>query len=224
MIKYFSAEFLLHPCALDYSGNTCSHNCFYCFANIKKKERHANLRQTYNLLSGKSKSNTITNALLKLGYAICVSNRSDPFSDNNYKFTLPVLQMLAKRENGIFFQTKGGKGIDDALKILKNKDNVIWYITITSLSEKISRQIEPNAPLPIERIKLAKKLKQNGQEVIIAINPCEPEWMPEKDMRELEDRMAEIDVFHYVFQPLHISRIMMAKKELPLLSEEKKQA
>jgi len=158
-----------------------------------------------NIITGKSKSNGLLNFLFKHGHPICISNRSDPFCATNINDTLAVLRILAQQPNGIFFQTKGGVGIDDALDILRGKRDVVFYITITTIRDDISSRMEPGAPLPGERIKLAKDLKKNGYEVIIAINPCFEPWMPESDLIDLEENLLECGISHYVFQRLKVS-------------------
>jgi DNA repair photolyase len=146
--------------------------------------------------------------LLKRGYAICISNRTDPFSRTNYKETLALLQTMvsAKLENGIFFQTKGGEGVDEALKILEGRKNLLFYITITCGSDEKSKIVEPGAPVTSERIALAKKLKGLGHSVIIAINPCVEEWMSEQQLASLVAEVSEVGIRHFIFQRLHMTR------------------
>ncbi len=206
MISAFMSEFLIHPAPIEYSGNTCSHNCGYCFSNIRSDKRYSDMRQTIRLLSGCSKSNGVLSFLFNCGYPICMCNRTDPFSRSNIADTNAVLKIAAKIPNGIFFQTKGGVGVYESLDIIKDKKNVVMYITITTCDDGISQRMEPGAPLLSERIKLAEFSVKMGWDVIIAINPCVEKWMPENKLIELEDRMKSIGVVKFIFQKLKMNR------------------
>lgn len=206
MISAFMSEFLIHPAPIEYSGNTCTHNCGYCFSNIRSDKRYSDMPQTMRLLTGASESKGILSFLFNHGYPICMCNRSDPFSRSNIADTNAVLKIAAKIPNGIFFQTKGGCGVYDSLEIIKDKKNVVMYITITTCDDGISQRMEPGAPLLSERIRLAEFSVKMGWDVIIAINPCVEKWMPETRLIELEDRMKSIGVVKFIFQKLKMNR------------------
>lgn len=206
MIDPFYGEFLLHPSPLECSGNTCSHNCCYCFSNIRRSCRYSNIKQTLTQLKNFQSSNTYKNTLIKEKYSICLSNRTDPFSKTNYIETLSMLEYLKNLENGIFFQTKGGYGIDEAFDILKDKKNILFYVTITSKNNDILKLIEPNAPSYEEKIELIKKAKNNGYNVIVAFNPVVKNWLPEKDFYDIVSDVNKIGVKNFIFQKLYLSK------------------
>ncbi len=206
MIDPFYGEFLLHPSPLECSGNTCSHNCCYCFSNIRRSCRYSNIKQTLTQLKNFQSSNTYKNTLIKEKYSICLSNRTDPFSKTNYIETLSMLEYLKNLENGIFFQTKGGYGIDEAFDILKDKKNILFYVTITSKNNDILKIIEPNAPSYEEKIELIKKAKNNGYNVIVAFNPVVKNWLPEKDFYDIVSDVNKIGVKNFIFQKLYLSK------------------
>jgi len=206
MIDPFYGEFLLHPSPLECSGNTCSHNCCYCFSNIRRSCRYSNIKQTLTQLKNFQSSNTYKNTLIKEKYSICLSNRTDPFSKTNYIETLSMLEYLKNLENGIFFQTKGGYGIDEAFDILKDKKNILFYITITSKNNDILKLIEPNAPSYEEKLELIKKAKNNGYNVIVAFNPVVKNWLPEKDFYDIVSDVNKIGVKNFIFQKLYLSK------------------
>lgn len=206
MIDPFYGEFLLHPSPLECSGNTCSHNCCYCFSNIRRSCRYSNIKQTLTQLKNFQSSNTYKNTLIKEKYSICLSNRTDPFSKTNYIETLSMLEYLKNLENGIFFQTKGGYGIDEAFDILKDKKNILFYVTITSKNNDILKVIEPNAPSYEEKLELIKKAKNNGYNVIVAFNPVVKNWLPEKDFYDIVSDVNKIGVKNFIFQKLYLSK------------------
>jgi DNA repair photolyase len=205
MVNVFVGEFLFHPCPLEISGNTCSHNCIYCFANIRKTKRECKLSSTLNFLKTYS-DKTYMKSLLNEGYPVCFSNKSDPFSKNNYIQTLSIFEHLMQRKNGVFIQTKGGYGIDQALQIIGERRNVVWYITVTTLKEDILAKIEPNAPPTHERLELAEKLHKMGFMVIIAFNPLVEDWMPMSDVETICDRLKHAGIKHIIHEPLHLNQ------------------
>lgn len=206
MIDPFYGEFLLHPSPLECSGNTCSHNCCYCFSNIRRSCRYSNIKQTLTQLKNFQSSNTYKNTLIREKYSICLSNRTDPFSKTNYIETLSMLEYLKNLENGIFFQTKGGYGIDEAFDILKDKKNILFYVTITSKNNDILKGIEPGSPSYEEKIELVKKAKSRGYNVIIAFNPVVKNWLPEKDFYDIVSDVNKLGVKNFIFQKLHLSK------------------
>lgn len=214
MIDVFSGEFLFHPAAIEISGNTCSHNCFYCFANARKQARYMELQPTINRLK-KDTDRTLLDSLLKEGFPICFSNRTDPFSQNNHVQTLSLAPYLFKRKNGIFIQTKGGYGIEEFIELSKrfNKKNMMFYITITALRDEISKSIEPNAPATSERLELIKYLKSEGFNIIAAYNPLTEDWLPFDDMKILTDKLISLGVNNIIVEALHFNP--MDLKSLP---------
>lgn len=53
--------------------------------------------------------------LMREGYPVMLSNKVDPFAASNYKMTLPHLRLFKAKGIPVAFQTKGGKGIEEAL-------------------------------------------------------------------------------------------------------------
>jgi len=117
-----------------------------------------------------------------------------------------MLEYLKNLENGIFFQTKGGYGIDEAFDILKDKKNILFYVTITSKNNDILKVIEPNSPSYEEKIELIKKAKNNGYNVIVAFNPVVKNWLPEKDFYDIVSDVNKIGVKNFIFQKLYLSK------------------
>lgn len=204
MITEFIGEFMFHPAPLEFSGNTCSHNCVYCFANIRKLHRVINLKAIIRQVN-KKECKTYQDALLRAGYPICMSNKTDPFSDTNYLSTIALGHEFTKLKNGLFIQTKGGCGIDEFLKAINYKKNIVWYITITTLDEGIRERIEPNAPTSEERFETAKKLSDMGYLVIVALNPVLEKWLSLSDLNEYMQRCKAAGVKHICTEPLHLN-------------------
>lgn len=205
MIVNFIGEFMFHPAPLEMSGNTCTHGCAYCFANIRKESRYAKIASALNQLK-RTEKRTFVDHLIQEGYPICLSNSTDPFSATDYINTITIAQYLKDKPNGIFWQTKGGKGVDDVLEILRDKTNQVWYITLTTLDPATARRVESNAPTPQERLDLMVKLRRLGYLVVIALNPLVEEWMPRKDVDQLIAFAKEHGIEHFVVEQLHLNR------------------
>lgn len=214
MINHFIGEFLFHPSALELSMNKCTHDCIYCFANIRKNCRVVKLKSIINQIN-KDKIKNYDDALINAGFSICMSNRVDPFSLSNYKTSLALGLELNKLKNPLFIQTKGGNGIDEFINTNHNKK--VFYITITTLNENIRKRIEPNAPTTEERLLLCEKLKELGYLVIVAVNPIYEEWMKEKDLFVLMERLKKIGIKHICTEALHLN-----KREVLSFSEKRK--
>ena len=131
MLERFIGAYLFQPAAFDYSSDTCRNGCAYCFANINQAERAGNLQGAIKKFY-KKEIKTYDDMLLRDGYTICISNRSDPFTERNWRDTVAICQHLVNIPNGIYIQTKCGPGMDEALDILGDKKPVI-YITVTTI-------------------------------------------------------------------------------------------
>jgi hypothetical protein len=52
----------------------------------------------------------------------------------------------------------------------------VWYISITTLDERIRARIEPKAPTVASRLALIARLRSLGHTVVVGLNPLVPEW------------------------------------------------
>lgn len=215
MISLFSSEFLFHPAAVQISGNTCSHHCVYCFANANSRSREWQIKSVINTLK-KVEPKTLLDNLINEGYPICLSNLVDPFASNNYKETLAILPYLTRLKNGLFIQTKSGEGIEEAFEILKDKKNIVWYVSLTTLNEKIARRIEPQAPTPKERLKLLEEANKKGYYTIAALNPCIPTMITINEIEEYIKVVKNIGTDCIIIEGLHLSP---SQKKLKLYKE-----
>lgn len=201
MIKEYSGNILSQPVPLELSLNRCSNRCEYCFSNLNNYKRKGDINTIIRFLNRYKTSPTLEARYLADGYPICLSNHSDPFSMNNYRETLILLEIFSKMGIDIFFQTKGGKGIEDALTIIKKS---IWYFTICSLNDDVMNKIEPGAPLVSKRFKMIEKIIASGHDVIVGINPAVKQWHNGKE-KELLKKIKEMGVYGVIILPLHFS-------------------
>jgi DNA repair photolyase len=176
MIQPFYGEFLVQPFPLDLALNYCSHKCAYCFANLNKPGRKADLPAIVRQVERMHDHENLTARLLREGYPVVMSNKVDPFASSNYQLTLPLLKLFKAKGIPVAFQTKGGKGIDEALKTVSPS---YWYVSIAFQDDAIRRKIEPGAPSIQSRWELVRQLRDAGHAVCIGANPLVPEWIPD---------------------------------------------
>lgn len=194
----YYGEFLMSPLPLELSFNYCSHKCAFCFANLNKPDRHADVKATINLIGQYRQRTTLAAKLLQAGHATVVSNRVDPFAVSNDRQALPVLEMMASAGLPVALQTRGGRGVDEALAFLAPS---VWYVSIGTLSEDVRKRIEPGAPTIADRFDLIAKVKAKGHRVVVGTNPLLEEWCPDpgKLFAKCKDAGAEgvwIELLH----------------------------
>lgn len=177
MITPYYGEFLTSPFPLELSLNYCSHKCAYCFANLNRPDRKANIGSILRLIEEAPQRISQEARLLREGFPILISNKVDPFAASNHQQAVPLIEILLSRGLPLAFQTKGGRGVDDVLSLLPGP--VHFYVSISFLDDDLRRKIEPGAPPVRERLDLIERLKSRGHVVTVGVNPLVPEWLPD---------------------------------------------
>lgn len=206
MIEPFFGEFLIHPAPLDATLSYCSHKCAYCFANLNHPKRGYAEAKTYSLLNNLDQRQSLAAALLRDRYPVVLSNRVDPFAATNHRAALPLLQHLISRMIPVTIQTRGGRGVDQALSFMPPS---VWYISIPYLSEDLRQRLEPGAPPIEERLDLIRTLRTLGHSVNVGINPLVPEWQP--DPAPLIEAIAAAGAWGVWVERLHLNRKQVSR-------------
>jgi len=207
MITPFYGEFLVNPVPLELDLNYCTHQCAYCFANLNKPERTANLTGILNLLRDFPKRRTLEAQLLQHRYPILFSNKVDPFASSNHSQSLPILRLLRDLRIPVALQTKGPRTsaardtLDQALELITVPSS--WYVSIATLDESVAKRIEPGAPTIADRLTLIARLIAMGHKVSVGLNPLVPEWCP--DPAELLRTVHALGVRSVWVESLHLS-------------------
>ena len=175
MIEPFWGEFMISPIPLELSLNKCSHACRYCFANLNGY-KGADVKKLMRFLADYQNRETLEATLLKAGYPVLISNRSDPFSRSNYRQMMPILDTLGELDIPVSLQTKGGPG---AKEVAAKRPGMVWYISISTLDDNLRARLEPAAPSIQERFELIEIIREYGGHVVLGLNPCVPEWLPD---------------------------------------------
>jgi len=162
-----------------YSG--CDHSCVYCYASSyipnfsecrPKKELLQRLRTEASKLKGE---------------IVSIANSSDPYPrmEASAGITRKCLEILTENDCRIQIITKSSMVTRDDDLLAKVPSTVA--LTITTDDDCTARLLEPQAPLPSERIRALKDLSREGIPVSVRIDPIIPfvNDKPEKLVRKL---------------------------------------
>ncbi|MEM1605763.1 MAG: radical SAM protein [Fervidicoccaceae archaeon] len=201
-------KYSLHP----YTG--CSHKCLYCYATAYIGLRESTPKKNFieNLRKELDKANK--NMIVEM------STSSDPYPpiEDKLRLTRQTLKELFRRGFRVLITTKSSLVTRDVDLLSANRSAVM--ITITTLDERLSKVIEPGAPLPSERLLALKELAKKGVPVGARVDPVIP--FVNDDPAELSllvEKLQEVGVKHvvtstYKAKPDSYRRIVSALPEL----------
>jgi DNA repair photolyase len=169
-----------------YSG--CDHHCVYCYAS-SYISRFQDCRPKKNLLRKLGRE-----ASKLKGEIVSMSNSSDPYPrmEVTSGLTRSCLEILAESNCRIQIVTKSNLVTRDDDLLSKAPSTVA--LTITTLDAEVARLLEPNAPLPAERLRAAENLISKGIPVSVRIDPVIP-FVNDK-AEKLVSALASIGVRH----------------------------
>jgi len=192
-----------------YTG--CGHMCKYCYIT-------SYIKQAFNPRPKKNLIQRIVKDLKRIDYSrhISMSNSSDPYTPPEAKLRLTrrVLEVLVSRGAKVLIITKSTLVVRD-IDLLR-RGNVSVSITITSLNNRVSKTLEPNAPSPYERLKALRSLIRNGVPCSVRIDPLIPYINDDySGIRALVKALADVGVKHvisstYKARPDSFKRIVKA--------------
>lgn len=154
-----------------------------------------------NLLQQQHQRDSMEAFWLREGYPVVLSNKVDPFSNSNFRTALPLIELMAGLDIPMMFQTKGGRGIDQALDLIPPS---LWYITIEFSDPELCRHVEPAAPSIESRYELIAQLRQRGHEVVLGLNPLSIEWCPKPEV--ILQRCKDLGVHGVWTELLHFNK------------------
>jgi len=150
-----------------YTG--CDHRCLYCYITS----------YVPRAFECRPKDDLIERTKRDLRHidrhrAISMSNSSDPYPpiEAKLRLTRSCLELLAREGCRVLVITKSDLVARDADLLIQMPAAV--SVTITTLDEKLSRKLEPNAPSPRRRLNAIEKLVGSGVPVTIRLDPIIP--------------------------------------------------
>jgi len=169
-----------------YTG--CDHRCVYCYASSyivgfneckPKKDLLERLRREAPKLKGE---------------VISLSNSSDPYpkTEQSTGLTRRCLEILVESNCHIQIITKSNLVVRDD-DLLKQVSSTVAF-TITTDNDQIARILEPNAPLPSQRLSAVEDLIRQDIPVSVRIDPIIP--FINDQPQELIKTIASIGVKH----------------------------
>jgi len=169
-----------------YTG--CDHRCIYCYAS-------SYIPNFFNCRPKKDLTQKLQRESHKLkGEMVSLSNSSDPYPtiEKELQLTRKCLDILSKQNCQIQVITKSDLVTRDT-DILKRTASMVAF-TITTESNELSKQLEPNAPSSLQRIKAIETLIQAEIPTCVRIDPIIPSL--NDDQKELIKTLAALRVKH----------------------------
>jgi hypothetical protein len=194
-IRVFAGEFLVNPAGLELSMNWCGHACTYCFANLFKPDRRADIRSVVGLLAKHQQRKSREARLLQARVPLLVSNHVDPFAGTNAAQFEPIWELCVELGIPLTWQTRGAHAAQRPIldRVVRETPQAVWYISIPMLDDAVRRRVEPHAPSIGSRMELVKQLIEAGHVVTVGVNPLTVEWMP--NFEPLLDQLKVIGVW-----------------------------
>ncbi|NPV61213.1 MAG: radical SAM protein [Methanotrichaceae archaeon] len=171
-----------------YTG--CAHGCLYCYAS-SYIPRFQECRPKEGLLKRLAREL----ARAEPDKIVSLSNSSDPYPpmEEGLKLTRGCLRLLKDYGRSAQVVTKSDIVKRD-IDILKEMPSAV-SITITTLSDDLSRKLEINAPLPKRRLNAIRALRGEGIPVSVRLDPIIP-GINDSEIEELVSAVAQAGALH----------------------------
>jgi DNA repair photolyase len=191
-----SADFVINP----YVG--CSHACIYCYARFMK--RFTNHEEDWGkFVDAKINAAELVPAKLDKyrGKKFFISSVTDPYLhyEKEYKLTRRVLEKLVDIEAQIDIQSKSDLIVRD-IDLLKQFKNCKAGMTVTTLDDKVRREVEPYTASVEKRLKALETLHEAEIFTYVFIGPIFPYLTDWKAI--IEKTKPFVD--EYVFENLNV--------------------
>lgn len=191
------ANYVINP----YIG--CMHGCIYCYAVFMK--RFTNHKEPWGeFVDVKINANEVLENLNKYkGKHILISSVTDPYQpiEAKYKLTRKILKCLIPADPKIEILTKGRMVVRD-IDLLKQYENATVGVSIATIDDKLSKELEPLAPSPRLRIDAIKKCKEAGLRTYVFFSPIFPHITEIEEIINLTKEYTD----YYMFENLNLRK------------------
>lgn len=156
---------------IDYALNPyggCEHGCVYCYA---PELTHTEWKD-WRVVKVKSNiASRLQKELPNITGVVGIGTTTDPYqaAESRFLLTRACLGKLRERNITIHLHTKSDLILRD-IDILKQLKGDI-AVTITSLEDRISKRIEPGAPMPEKRLEALRQLTEAGLNTYALVGP-----------------------------------------------------
>ncbi|WP_310551415.1 SPL family radical SAM protein [Paenibacillus glufosinatiresistens] len=201
----------------------CAHGCSFCFArgfqhfmNLGADDEFQN-----HILLKTNAPEALEAQLAKLAVRhrydlgemrrrlgqVMIGTVTDPYQpvEGRMKLTRRCLEVLARYGVGVSVTTRSPLILRD-LDLLRRMDGVSVNISMNTLDAKLTRRLEPEAPLPAKRLETLKALSEAGIRTSVFIAPILPLLTDgPKDLEELFAAAAERGAGSFMTSALRLS-------------------
>ncbi len=205
MIDILTNGLLSSPVPIQFTGNYCSHNCSYCFANINNPKRKLDIKAVTSQLKNYQNRNDLPSYFLREKYPLLISNNIDPFSKSNQPFVNDLIYQLQDIGVPVALATRGGIGWQE---IANNITPSVWYVSIPYQNDELRQKYEPQAPSVESRYELIKEIISKGHKVILSINPFNPIFAP--NPIEIIQKAQNLGVKSIIINKLHLTPVQQS--------------
>lgn len=176
-----------YPTRLDTFGCGCFHNCAYCYARSL-----LDFRGLWNpkapAVADIDKIRRTIEKELQPGDVVRLGGMTDCFQPAELKerVTYATIEALNARGVGYLVVTKSDVVARPEYLELFDKSLAHVQVSITSTDDRISKLIEPGAPLPGRRIAAVETLCAAGIDTAIRLSPFVPEFVDVDVIRQIK--------------------------------------
>jgi DNA repair photolyase len=160
----------------------CEFGCRYCYARYTHEflemapeefERKIYFKQNGAWLLAQELKR------LKPGTEISIGTATDPYQplERKLEITRSLLEVFAQHSGlrlGIVTKSTLIERDADLLKKIAGKNSLTVHLTVTTMSAKLARVLEPRAPRPDLRIRTVARLRQDGLRAGVMCSPLMP--------------------------------------------------
>jgi len=182
---------------------SCSFNCRYCYGRWYSWKGGLKDVYTFEKISKRIHKDRLKTIPFRL------STLSDPFqySEVDKRFSLRVLRIALKYSIPLIINTKSTLLMNEPWRNiivrLGDKGLLVLQVTLITLDEKVSRELEPYAPSPEERLKLIEYFSSERIPVVVRLQPYIPGiFRDEGEIEEYFKMLKSTGVIHVIVESL----------------------
>jgi len=176
-----------HRFEIDTYGRGCVHNCAYCYAKSYLSIRRywnepipfpidiAAIRKIFATIFETSKPSKFRR-ILERRVPLRMGSMSDAFMwmDKKYRVTLELLKILRFYHYPYLIFTRSDLVADEEYLRAMDPRLASVQMSLSSINQELTRQIEPGAPAPSKRLQALQTLAEHGFWTTVRINPLFP--------------------------------------------------
>jgi len=181
----------------------CAYGCLYCYARWYRGRCTSDFRAFLKL------AKRVRESGLK-PIPVRLSTLVEPFqpAEEDVRASLKMLSACLRIGYPVVINTKSTlvcrRPWRDLLKRLAEDRSVVVQFSLLTLSQEVSRKLEPNAPSPSERLSAMETLASLEIPVVLRLSPFIPRVSVYPSAEELAERLSEIGVRHVVVEALRL--------------------